>query len=288
VAADSRQAEAPAPLNDQKAEELRAIIQDIKDRVRARYPGAHAGSQLAIPLPDLQPIVRARDAAEGKVASIGTVNPRPPGLANSLVQSAKRSIARSLNWFVRDQVDFNRALLYCVDTLVEALNESNRTIVRLDEGMKQASADSVALRQDAAELKDIRSHWVRWREDWEQKLFKNEVQFLRSVADLQAGFQHRALLMEGNFRETAKGQHAEFKAALDLGMLDAQRRLWADLDGSWEQLAVAPPSPRVLRARHGARGAALMTLLLTGTRFRDGMLVEHPARRATRARTRAS
>ncbi|MBA3798264.1 MAG: hypothetical protein H0X18_03995 [Geodermatophilaceae bacterium] len=27
-------------------------------------------------------------------------------------------------------------------------------------------------------------------------------------------------------------------------------------------------------------GAALMTLLLTGTRFRDGMLVEHPARRA--------
>ena len=44
--------------------------------------------------PDLMPLVQARDAAEAKVAAIGTVNPRPPGLKNSIAQSFKKLIAR--------------------------------------------------------------------------------------------------------------------------------------------------------------------------------------------------
>ena len=57
---------------------------------------------------DLMPLVHARDSAEAKVAAIGSVNPRAPGPLNAVIQVLKRTIARGLDWFVRDQVVFNR------------------------------------------------------------------------------------------------------------------------------------------------------------------------------------
>ena len=64
----------------------------------------------------------------------------------------------------------------------------------------------------AEELKDIRAHWAEWRLEWEHKLASNEIQFLRSVADLQGAFQHRVTLMEANFRDVMRSQHADFTA----------------------------------------------------------------------------
>ena len=54
--------------------ELSGMIQEIRDRVRSRHPNGDAPG--AVPLPNLLPLRHARDAAEAKVASIGTVNPR--------------------------------------------------------------------------------------------------------------------------------------------------------------------------------------------------------------------
>ena len=79
------------------------------------------------------PLVHARDAAEAKVASIGTVNPRRPGPVNALIQAAKRIIARSLDWFVREQVVFNREVMACVEATLDALNEMNRQLTLMAE-----------------------------------------------------------------------------------------------------------------------------------------------------------
>jgi hypothetical protein len=76
-------------------------------------------------------LVHARDSALGKVAAIGTVNPRPGGLGNSLVQAWKQLVARVLDWHVREQVEFNRQVLSCVDAAIEAFNEDNRALVDL-------------------------------------------------------------------------------------------------------------------------------------------------------------
>ena len=67
---------------DLKSQELEAIVREIRDRVRARYPEGEARG-LPVPLPDFLPILHARDAAEAKVASIGSVNPRPGGPLNA-------------------------------------------------------------------------------------------------------------------------------------------------------------------------------------------------------------
>jgi 2-polyprenyl-3-methyl-5-hydroxy-6-metoxy-1,4-benzoquinol methylase len=205
--------------------ELIAILREVRDRVRARNPQTSAGAS-DVALPDLLPIVHARDAAMGKVAAIGTVNPRTGGPVNGVVQAWKRMLARVLDWHVREQVEFNRKIVACVDAAIEALNDSNRALTEL--GNRLTERDK--LRDEINELKDIRSHWADWRFEWERKLERNEIQFLRSVADLQGAFQHRATLMDATYRDTVRGQHAEFTAALERQNQEIQQRLWADLE----------------------------------------------------------
>jgi O-antigen chain-terminating methyltransferase len=128
-----------------------------------------------------------------------------------------------LDWHVREQVEFNRKSMACIDAALEAMADFNRALVAL--GSRLAAQEKVG-----EELKDIRNHWADWRFEWEHKLQQNEVQFLRSVADLQAGFQHRATLMDANYRDAMRGQHSEFTGALERFSLDIQKRLWADLE----------------------------------------------------------
>ncbi len=213
---------------DQKGEELAAVLAEIRQRVRARNPnGALAGG---VPVPDLMPLLHARDAAEGKVASIGSVNPRGPGLLNSAIQRIKRLVARSLDWHVREQVEFNRAMVACVQSAIETFNECNRTMLALSARIDDLSRHSDELQAESQQLKDIRAHWSEWRVDWEKKLAGNEIRFLRSIAELQSSFQHRVSLMDANYREQAKIQHENFQAAMVQQSEEIHQRFWADLD----------------------------------------------------------
>lgn len=252
--------------------ELGAIIETVRARVRARYPepgdaGSRAAEPIRIQIADLMPLVHARDAAQAKIAAIGSVNPRRGGIANNIIQAFKRNIARALQWFVRDQVTFNRETVSAMEAILEALNDHNRILLslaaqtneyagaantaiearaeELDARTRDLSLQidvrarelaenfEVRLREamapGAQELADIRKHWIEWRAEWERKVAANEVQFLRSVADLQGAFQHRGTLMEANFREIVKAQHNDYLGALDRAGIDIQKRLWADM-----------------------------------------------------------
>ncbi len=200
---------AAEPSNDAlKTEELAELLREIRERVRARHPEGVNGAALS-PVADLMPLVHARDAAETKVAAIGSVNPRPSGPLNALIQILKRSIARALSWFVRDQIVFNREVMACVESTLDALTEMNRLLAAVD-GLP-------------ADFKDMRAHVAAWRTEWERKVAFNEMQFLRSVAELQGAFQHRVTLIENNFRDLVKSQ-------LDRANVEIQKRLWADLE----------------------------------------------------------
>ena len=235
--------------------ELIAILHEVRDRVRARYPETRAGA-VNVALPDLTPLVHARDAALGKVAAIGTVNPRPGGLVNGLVQGWKKFVARVLDWHVREQVEFNRKTIACIDTAIESFNDFNRALVELGNRIAERDTERDQLRDELRESKDIRSHWAEWRVEWEQKLAHNEMQFLRSVADLQAGFQHRADLMDANYRDQVRGQHRDFEGALERFSVEIQKRLWADLECirlEYERLIFSELKTIRQRAQIGAR-----------------------------------
>lgn len=209
------------------------MIAEIREKVRARHPRGEVAPG-GVELADLLPLVHARDAAEGKVASIGTVNPRPGGPVNSFIQWVKRMVARALDWHVREQVEFNRAVMGCVQSTIEALNDTNRALAAVSARMEalggEARERARGLEDEARELKDIRAHWVQWRQEWERKLAGNEIQFLRSLSDLQGAWQHRVTLQDESHRERMKALHADFQGALDRSGEGIQKRLWADLD----------------------------------------------------------
>jgi O-antigen chain-terminating methyltransferase len=215
--------------------ELNAIVAAVRDRVRNGHAQSgdstsfESAPPIRVPSTDLMPMVHARDAAQAKVAAIGAVNPRAGGLINNLVQSVKRLIARALQWFVRDQIVFNREALAAVEAAMEALAEQNRAILSLTAQTNERFDLLRSLGAEARELKDVRNHWIEWRAEWERKLATNEIQFLRTAADLQGAFQHRVTLIESNFREMVRAQHSDYLGALDRTNLDIQKRFGVDL-----------------------------------------------------------
>jgi O-antigen chain-terminating methyltransferase len=83
----------------------------------------------------------------------------------------KRTVARSLDWHVREQVEFNRGVVAAIEAVIEALNESNRAL---------------------AELADIRTHWAEWRVAWEQRQAATGNEMLQAIAELKGAFDFRA------------------------------------------------------------------------------------------------
>jgi len=248
-----RVAEAGA-VQDPKLAELAQLVTEIRERVKARH-AASTGGAIDLPLPDLMPLLHARDAAQAKVAAIGSVNPRPGGVVNTLIQGVKRNIARGLQWFVRDQVDFNRETIRALNATIEALDESNRTMVRL---AAVAGERIEALKPQVEQVADLHTHWQAWRAEWEHKLVVNEAQFTRATSDLQHAFQHRVTIAEENFRQQVAGQHRDYLAALERATEDVQKKLWADLErirGEYE--ALIHHELRVVRQRAAAGGGAV-------------------------------
>ncbi len=207
-------------MDASKADELARLVAEIRDKVLARHPTGDLGG---ITLPDLSPILHARDSAEGKVASIGSVNPRPPGLKNSLIQWVKRQVARALDWHVREQVEFNRAIIGCVQAVLEALNENNRALVEVADRLRSV-------------------------EDLREKVIATEIQYVKNLAELQAAFQHRVAIVEH-----AHNQHAKLTDSLAAAMNALQQRFWDDMARlRAEQDAVIHSELRVLRQRIAA------------------------------------
>ncbi|MEP6961594.1 MAG: class I SAM-dependent methyltransferase [Acidobacteriota bacterium] len=205
-------------------QELAAAIQEVKDRARAHAPQGPLGLE-GVVAADLMPLVHARDAAEAKVAAIGTVNPRAGGLANSLAQGVKRLIARALDWHVREQVEFNRASMACVQASLEALTSVSRSMAAMaahHQELQRSLGQVQELRDGVRQITDAQA-------EIEARYLKNEIHILRTISELQAAYQHRLTVHDDLNRETMRAQHKDYLAALERGTLDIQKRLWEDL-----------------------------------------------------------
>ncbi len=241
-------------------EEVSALVNDVRDRVRER----HARQTPELPdfeMPELEPLGRARDLADGKVAAIGTVNPRRPGLVNDLIQAVKKTVARSLNWMLRDQVEFNRAVVAYMDRQIETQVEYNYNLLRVARDTAQVRADLVhrmdsidgaiaEIRDSLAETREIQSdtlkHWTEWRPAFEEKLSKTEVYFLHAVREIEGELRKR----EETFRSDWLELHKNYEGSLSAASDEIQKKLWADLEAlKAEQERMIQTELRVLRRK---------------------------------------
>ena len=130
------------------AETLSALRERIQQRMEARAP--------EVPdfrLPSLEALAERHQAAEKWAAQVGTVNPRPPGLHNKLVQALKHLVARSMRWFVRPQREFDRAVLETMDEMRQLFADQNRNLLVLAQVTEAADR---ARREVLAELERLR------------------------------------------------------------------------------------------------------------------------------------
>ena len=192
---------------DPKAAELATIIAEIRERVRARFPAEAAGIQ-----PDLMAVFHARDAAEGKVGAVGCVNPRRPGILNSLIQSLKRLVARALDWHVRGQVEFNHSTVTGLTATLEALKDLTSGLNGLRSELASVKAELQGMRSSSdAGIAEVRSHWSVWRAEWEQKLATTERQLSDSLRGLQSAFEQNTAGFDRVRTELERTIHAELR-----------------------------------------------------------------------------
>ena len=214
-------------------EEVARAVAEVRDRVRERHKTT-VDDIADFELPGLDPLGKARDSADGKSAAIGSVNPRPPGLLNNAIQAVKGAIARTLGWFVRDQIEFNQAVIAYMDRNIEAMIEQNHNIRRVAlefSAARRHTADRLAgLEERTADLtegqRDLFATWAKWRPVYEEKLTRAEIQFFHAVRDLEA----KARSREEEFRADWRKLYDDYVAALDQSADDIQQRLWKDLE----------------------------------------------------------
>ena len=224
-------------------EELSAAIRDVQTRVQERVQErirtriSHSSNGLnSATDQELMALLHARDAAEAKVAAIGTVNPRPPGFKNNLIQRLKRFVARALDWHVREQVEFNRAAMACVQATLEALTDVSRGLAALS----ASQGDLLAKSQERhADFEHWRSGFEQWRANFEDLRNTSEIRMLRTAAELQSAYNLRASLIDQNFRDSLRQQHDDFTVEMDRRTLEIQTRLWQDMEkvkGEYDRL----------------------------------------------------
>lgn len=243
-------------------EQIASVVEEIRERVRAR----HAKTVAALPefeLPSLDPLGHARDAAEGKSSAIGRVNPRPPGLLNNLIQAVKKTVARALDWHVRDQIDFNHAAIRFMDKSIDAAVEQNQAILRV-------ARRSAELTQ---QMGDILSHWNNWRPAIEEQLTQAEIRYLHSVREMESSARNR----EESIRTAAREMHQDYLRALQRANGEIQTRFWADLEKiRSEQQHLIQTELRLIR-RRAAQPAALPPAVAAPQPVANGAPASSPA-----------
>ncbi len=102
-------------------------------------------------LNDLDVLRRAARQLEWLGDAVGAINPRPPGLRNRLIQTAKRRIARALGWYSRPVQQFNASVTLALREIVSALDRISTNMIALD-GREERSAAIERISMDVRAL----------------------------------------------------------------------------------------------------------------------------------------
>ncbi len=171
---------AAAHTDPELAERLREIRERIRKRLHRPVP---AVSELT--LHSVEPLRDAVGAARQSSEAIGKINPRPPGLVNELIQTAKRTMARMLDWQVRPQRDFNQSVAESLAKMTDLLEANQRQLAALAESLPPFARLYQELAQDvdaAQDYFDERMKAQRWT--YEGSLVRQEKAFEERAAKL--------------------------------------------------------------------------------------------------------
>ena len=144
-----------AQHNPEIGERLRALREQIRKRLERpvlTIPQPHS--------PPLEPLRAAQTAARNLAGQIGTVNPRPSGLVNRLVQWFKQLISRCMDWYVRPQRDFNRNVSETLQMVLPILETACQDVNALAQALDESQQQTQRLHQQlCSEMDRLEARW---------------------------------------------------------------------------------------------------------------------------------
>ncbi|MBI4464176.1 MAG: methyltransferase domain-containing protein [Acidobacteria bacterium] len=210
-----------AEPNSVIAEKLRDLRQQIQRRLEREIP----------PVPTLhstspESLEAAQAAAHNLAAAIGTVNPRPPGLVNGLLQSCKRLLARALEWHVRPQREFNQSVAEALASVSGMLEAAYQDLHALAGAIHQFRSLSVDLHGEIDRLEtQLETRLGSLREHFEEQIKLQRVHWegdlVRQSKELQDRFQGEMRQLEQGVQE----QTGKLQAQIGSSIVQIQEEL---------------------------------------------------------------
>lgn len=190
------------PGSDQTTElteRLRAIRESIRESIAAPQPVAQPEPLQPISLEEVR---RSSQQAALHAAELGRLNPRPAGLANDVIQAGKGAMARSLDWMLRPQREFNQSALQALQTLTAALESAQQA-----ERAKLQNIESKAQQ----EFWEIRSQLNELSNLVAQRLEHTESETRETIRDLRWSYEGALARHLASVEETRRRLNEEVR-----------------------------------------------------------------------------
>jgi len=250
------------------AEKLHALRERIARRMARpvfRSPQVNA--------PSLDSLKAARRAAGSWATAIGTVNPRPPGLINEVIQMGKRSLARILEWIVRPQREFNRAVVESLARTSEVLEGMNQSLLAIAESFWHSGdfyrANGEALDSLDERLDSLRELTGSLHEELTARTDSLREELTQKGELLRGDFKEKMSQFGEQIEEKIKLQRWAYDGALARQSTALQDRTYQLLGDLQEQMqpaiAAIQEENRLLRQRVAAQARAESVRLMGGS-----------------------
>jgi hypothetical protein len=157
---------------------------------------------------DLDKPRRAIADLEWQRRLVGTVNPRPPGWRDDLIQYVKKWFARSLTWYTRPLHAFDKTVTRSFEGVLWSLEHLSRNSVTLE----QLSRNMVDFEQLSVDVVAIEAR------------LKQSERRNAALAEALAGLQETANPETADTRETADGDPGNHRTTYIIGLFGTGRR----------------------------------------------------------------
>jgi len=103
-------------MGDTDTNDAADVIARLRTRLHEKIeagtvPGPQSAGRPALSSPAGRELEQLLELVQSAHKRVGTINPRPAGLRNSLIQGFKKIMRRALSWYTRPLVDFQNSTI---------------------------------------------------------------------------------------------------------------------------------------------------------------------------------
>jgi len=139
-------------------------IAEVLGRIRARLqmkveadlrPGDRVAPSSGSPSGNVESLHGLLASILSAHRQVGVINPRRPGLINSLIQTFKRSLRRVLTWYTRPIAEFQATTIQFLNETAEILGRDQSQLARLEGKIEILTTELAGLRRQIQARPDL-------------------------------------------------------------------------------------------------------------------------------------